>query len=309
MFFLDSYETRPLTVMTKQNQMFKPSELVTNADGSIYHLHLHPEQVATTILTVGDPGRVAKVSQYFDRIDYRVEKREFVTHTGELNGKRLTVISTGIGPDNIDIVINELDALFNIDLHSRQAKDQVTSLDIIRVGTSGAIQPDIPIGQFVASSYAIGLDNLMNFYMWQHRMDEASLLDAFREFLRENGELPVQPYLFGGSRQLLASYSDDASHQGITLTSPGFYAPQGRQLRAAALMDEHTIQQLHTFEYEGQRILNFEMETSAIYGLCAMLGHRALSYSVLLANRARQEFSTDPDAAVDRLIRHVLDKL
>jgi uridine phosphorylase len=289
--------------------MLTPSELITNPDGSIYHLHLHPDQVATTLLTVGDPGRVEKVSQHFDRVEHRVAKREFVTHTGELNGKRLTVISTGIGPDNIDIVINELDALFNIDLNTRTPKAQLTQLDIIRVGTSGAIQPDLPIGQIVASSYGAGLDNLMNFYDWRHQLDEADMLDALREFLQEQGHLPVRPYLFGGSRQLLEQWTDEHTRQGITLTSPGFYAPQGRQLRAASLMQAQTISQLQAFEHAGQRILNFEMETSAIYGLCRMLGHRALSYSVLLANRARQEFSKNPDAEVDRLIRHVLDKL
>jgi uridine phosphorylase len=289
--------------------MLTPSELITNPDGSIYHLHLHPDQVATTLLTVGDPGRVEKVSQHFDRVEHRVAKREFVTHTGELNGKRLTVISTGIGPDNIDIVINELDALFNIDLNTRTPKAQLTQLDIIRVGTSGAIQPDLPIGQIVASSYGAGLDNLMNFYDWRHQLDEADMLDALREFLQEQGHLPVRPYLFGGSRQLLEQWTDEHTRRGITLTSPGFYAPQGRQLRAASLMQAQTISQLQAFEHAGQRILNFEMETSAIYGLCRMLGHRALSYSVILANRARQEFSKNPDAEVDRLIRHVLDKL
>lgn len=284
---------------------FPPSELVLHPDGSIYHLHLHPEQIAGTIITVGDPGRVERVSRHFDAIEHRVSYREFTTHTGRIGSKRISVISTGIGPDNIDIVVNELDALVNIDLKNRTLKPEHTALDIIRVGTSGGIQPDLEVGDFVVSTYAIGLDNLMYFYDWQHHLEEAETQDAFYDFLRETGPLPVRPYLFGGSPALIQQVGS-RMHRGITLTSPGFYGAQGRQLRAPGRLSGAAIERLSHFDFGGHRITNFEMETAAIYGLCRVLGHRAASCSVLLANRTRNTFSDNPGAIVERLIEEVL---
>ncbi|MBX2929520.1 MAG: nucleoside phosphorylase [Saprospiraceae bacterium] len=287
---------------------FAPSELVLNSDGSIYHLHLHPEQIADTILTVGDPGRVEKISRNFDTVEHRVAKREFVTHTGYIGRKRLSVISTGIGPDNIDIVVNELDALANIDLKTRTLKDKHTSLTLIRVGTSGAIQPDLEVGSFVVSSFGIGLDNLLYFYDWQHNLAEAEMQDAFYDYLRETGALPVRPYLFGGNPNVVQALSANMQ-PGITLTSPGFYGPQGRQLRAPSRLSSGAIERLSHFAFNGHRITNFEMETAAIYGLCRILGHRAASCNVLLANRSRNTFTDDPGAVVKKLIEEVLARV
>ncbi len=287
---------------------FPPSELVLNPDGSIYHLHLLPEQIAGTIITVGDPGRVEKVSRHFDAVELRVAKREFITHTGRIGRKRLTVISTGIGPDNIDIVINELDALANIDLKTRELKPEKTTLTFIRVGTSGAIQPDLSVGDFVVSSYGIGLDNLMYFYDWQHHLQEAEMQDAFYDFLRETGPLPVRPYLFGGNPELVHALGKNM-HMGITLTSPGFYGAQGRQLRAPSRLSSGAIERLSHFAVNGHRITNFEMETAAIYGLCRVLGHRAASCNVLLANRSLNTFVEDPGAVVEKLIEEVLERI
>lgn len=287
---------------------FPPSELVLNSDGSIYHLRLQPDQIADTIITVGDPGRVEKVSRHFDAIEHRVSKREFLTHTGRIGNRRLTVISTGIGPDNIDIVINELDALANINLQTRELKPDITPLTIIRVGTSGAIQPDLNVGEFVVSTYGIGLDNLMYFYDWQHHLQEAEMQDAFYDFLRETGPLPVRPYLFGGNPELIYALGKNM-HAGITLTSPGFYGAQGRQLRAPARLSSAAIERLSHFAMDGHRITNFEMETAAIYGLCRVLGHRAASCNVLLANRSRNTFVENTADVVERLIVEVLERI
>ncbi len=287
---------------------FPPSELVLNPDGSIYHLHLLPDQIADTIITVGDPGRVEKISRHFDEVEHRVSKREFVTHTGRIGRKRLTVISTGIGPDNIDIVLNELDALANIDLTSRELKPEKKTLTFIRVGTSGAIQPDLSVGDFVVSSYGIGLDNLMYFYEWQHHLEEAEMQDAFYDFLRETGQLPVRPYIFGGSPPLVHALGKNM-HMGITITSPGFYGAQGRQLRAISRLSGGAIERLSHFSLDGHRITNFEMETAAIYGLCRVLGHKAASCNVLLANRSRNTFVEDTAAVVEKLIVEVLERI
>ena len=287
---------------------FPPSELVLNPDGSIYHLSLHPEQVAPLIITVGDPGRVQAVSKHFDAIDHRVSKREFLTHTGRIGTKKITVISTGIGPDNIDIVLNELDALVNIDLEQRLLKPEKTTLDIIRIGTSGALQPDFELGDFVISTYGIGLDNLMHFYEWIQREDEAALQDALLAFLEESGALPVTPYLFGGDKGLINALKGGMK-EGITLTSPGFYAPQGRMLRGTSRLVASDIERLSNFSFRQRHISNFEMETAAIYGLSRVLGHRAASCNVLLANRIKNKFHPAPQQAVERLIERVLDDL
>lgn len=287
---------------------FPASELVLNPDGSIYHLNLHPYQIAPTIITVGDPNRVQAVSRHFDAVEHRVAKREFVTHTGRIGTKNLTVISTGIGPDNIDIVLNELDALANIDLEQRSLKPEKTALRIIRIGTSGAIQPELELGDFVISTHGIGLDNLMYFYEWQQREEEAALHDAFYAFLEESGHLPVKPYIFGGNTDLIKTLGEKMT-PGITLTSPGFYAPQGRRLRGPSRLASTDIQRLSNFSHQGLRISNFEMETAAIYGLSRVLGHSAASCNVLLANREKNQFHATPQQAVERLIEEVLGKL
>lgn len=283
-----------------------PSELILNPDGSIYHLNLRQEDIATTIITVGDPSRVEQVSQHFDTIRSRKEKREFRCHTGRIGQRELSVLSTGIGPDNIDIAINELDALFNIDLEQRQAKPEHTQLDFIRIGTSGAVNPAIPIDSFVASAYGLGLDNLMDFYHYRPTLQEAELTDELKLFMQHTSKLPF--YACQGSPELLNTIGREMQ-QGITLTSPGFYGPQGRQLRLQPRFGQKAFFRLAAFEYKGCPISNFEMETSAIYGLCRLLGHRALSANAIIANRSAGQFSQAPKATVQRLIQQVLSRL
>lgn len=284
----------------------KPSELILNRDGSIYHLHLHPEQVAPLILTVGDPGRVAKVSRHFDRVEHRARKREFVTHTGWLGKQRLSVISTGIGTDNVDIVLNELDALFNIDLKNRQVKPSSTSLTFIRVGTAGSLQKEIPEDSFVASSGAIGLDGLLQFYKSDAQQNHP-LLAALRAHAAGQWDFPVSPYFAESDSGLLQIFSKNF-HHGLTATNSGFYGPQGRQLRAPVRLP-HYLDLLQTFEFQGKKIANLEMETAAIYGLANLLGHRAISLSAVLACRPAGTFSRDPEKSVRRLIEIVLEKI
>jgi len=281
------------------------SELILNADGSIYHLHLQPEQVAPLILTVGDPDRVAKVSRYFDRIEHRVRKREFVTHTGWLGKERISVISTGIGPDNVEIVFNELDALVNIDLTTRQVKDTFKQLTFIRLGTAGCLQKDVPVDAFVASSGAVGMDGLMHFYRAPEQQNHP-LLAALRRHTAGKWAFPVAPYFSRGDEGLLQLFPD--FHRGITATNPGFYGPQGRQLRAPVAQPEY-LDLLQSFDFQGERIINLEMETAAIYGLSELLGHRALSISAILANRPLGQFSPNPARTVRRLLEQVLEKI
>jgi len=281
----------------------KESELILQKDGSIYHLNLQPQDIADIVITVGDPSRVETVSKYFDEIQVKKQYREFVTHTGVLNRKRISVISTGIGPDNIDIVINELDALVNIDLQNRVVKDVFHKLKIIRIGTSGSIQPDIPVDSFLKSKYALGLDNLMAFYPEFDHADENLLRD-----LKQLSPIDkVHPYLTVSSDLLFNSIGKDF-FSGITITSPGFYAPQGRSLRLGTVFNK-VIQNLSDWEYNGLRLTNFEMETSAIYGLCSMLGHEAISMNAIIANRATKNFSSDISSQVDRLIKLVLEDI
>ena len=279
------------------------SELVLNPDGSIYHLNLLPEDIAGNIITVGDPARVAMVSKYFDEVEVRKEKREFVTHTGRIGKKRLTVISTGIGPDNIDIAINELDALANIDFGSRKPKEALTSFNIVRIGTSGSLRADVPVDSFVAGAYGLGLDNLIRFYHYKPNLGEAALEDELKAFMEYAGKIPF--YACEASPVLLEALARD-KFQGITLTSPGFYAPQGRVLRASARFDARFFQSLAEFTFQGYPITNFEMETSAIYGLSRLLGHNALSTNAIIANRPAGAFSKDPYKAVEALIQDVL---
>ncbi len=283
------------------------SELVLNPDGSIYHLNLHPDQIAKTIITVGDPDRVEQVSKYFDRIEVKVQKREFITHTGELNGKRLTVIATGIGTDNIDIVLNELDALANIDLKTRMIKNEHTSLDFIRIGTSGCLQSDIPLGSFLASTFGIGLDGLLHFYDYQISPAEEKLQQQFFEEISGNIDLPSRPYFASGNSTLLESIGGEML-RGITVTCPGFYAPQGRALRIPVAFKD-ILERLSGFSFENERVTNFEMETAAMYGFAKMMGHRAVSCNALIANRQLQTFSKDPHKTIETLIELVLEKL
>jgi uridine phosphorylase len=290
-------------------QRLAPSELVIKEDGTIYHLNLRPEDIADTIITVGDPGRVGQVSKHFDRIELQQQKREFVTHTGWLGQKRLTVISTGIGPDNIDIALNELDALANIDFRTRQITKNPRTLRFIRLGTSGCLQDDIEVERLVFSAYGLGLDNLLYFYGYQARGSAADLQQALAEHLVHAGiQLPITPYLVAGAEELLQNLAEHDA-RGITITSPGFYAPQGRQLRLPSRILPATLDALTSFRHPLARITNFEMETSAIYGLSHLLGHQALSCNVILANRAHGTFSPDPLAAVEKMIVEMLRRI
>ena len=279
------------------------SELVLNNDGSIYHLKLHSEQIADTILVVGDQGRVQQISKHFDRIEYKVENREFVTHTGNIGNKRITALSTGIGTDNIDIVINELDALVNFDLENRIEKREKKVLNIIRLGTSGAVQQDIPVDCYIASTHGMGMDNLM--YYYANNSFDTEMGEAFKNHANWPKDLSL-PYFYKGSKILLKKFSDLRS--GITATSPGFYGPQGRNIRLPfSISNLH--EQLNTFEYDNLKITNFEMETAALYGLGKLLGHQCLTICAILANRIKQQYSKDHKKTVSEMIPFVLERL
>ncbi|MCZ4243736.1 nucleoside phosphorylase [Pedobacter punctiformis] len=281
------------------------SDLIINPDGTIYHLNILPEDVAETVITVGDPDRVSEVSKYFDRIELKKGKREFITHTGFVGSKRVTVLSTGIGTDNIDIVFNELDALVNIDFKTREVKKELTSLNIVRVGTSGAVQPDIPMGTILASSYGLGMDALMNYYVQELSGDEHSLLDDVQAHF---GHLKhINPYLTAASETLLNSIGKEME-QGITITAPGFYAPQGRQVRAKNAVPNF-IGLINSFRSGNLRVTNLEMETAGIYALAKVLGHKALSVNAILASRVKFEFSRNPNDIVEKAIKMVLERI
>lgn len=282
------------------------SELILNADNSIYHLGLRTDQLAPIVLLVGDPDRTAKISRYFDAVEHRAAHREFITHTGRIGGKRLSVVSTGIGTDNIDIVLNELDALINIDLEKRQPKTETTSLKIIRLGTTGSLQASVGVDAFVASSAAFGMDGLMHFYNAPQQQNHPAL-DALRAHTGNDWTFPVAPYFAEGDKNLLNLFSNGASI-GITATNSGFYGPQGRQLRAKVKQPRY-LDLLANFEFQQQKIVNLEMETAAIYGLSEMLGHQALSLSVVLANRPLGQFSPSPGQSVEKLIVWALEKI
>lgn len=284
-------------------QRIAESELIINNRGAIYHLDVRPEELAENIITVGDQYRVAEVSKYFDSIEIIRQHREFVTHTGFIGSKRISVISTGIGPDNIDIVLNELDALVNIDFETRFVKPTIRPLNIIRIGTAGSLQADIPVNSFVASTHALGLDNLLNYYRLEHNELEAQLLQAFVTATQLHTQIG-QPYISTANGYLLKNFVE-GFHQGITVTCPGFYGPQGRILRLG-IRNPELIDRLTQFHYGPHRIANFEMETSAIYGLGRLLGHHCLSLSAIVANRIAKEFSKDSAAAIDALIQKTL---
>lgn len=282
------------------------SELVLNSDNSIYHLKLHPHQIAKDIIVVGDPGRVATISDYFDTIEHKVANREILTHTGTLNGKRLSVMSTGMGTDNIDIVLNELDALVNIDLENRIEKTEKISLNIIRLGTSGALQADIPIDSFVVSEYGLGLDGLMNYYEFEQTPLELDLLEQFYA-QTDYSKTFAQPYFVKAADDLYNLLSPDC-YAGITATAGGFYGPQGRQLRIP-LKEEQLNEKLNQFKYNNLRITNFEMETSALYGLSRALGHNSCTMCAVVANRFTNQFSEDYKVSVKKLIELLLSRL
>lgn len=282
------------------------SELIINSRGAVYHLNLRPEELAGTVILVGDPDRVKKISRYFDKTEHQLQHREFITHTGFIGTKRLTVMSTGIGPDNIDIALNELDAVANIDFATREIKKEFTALNIIRFGTSGSLQADIPVDDFVASTHGLGLDNLMNYYAYKKEDADKQLADAFIAQTALDNSITM-PYVFSGSNKLADKFSN-GYHKGITATCPGFYGPQGRILRLS-LSSPGLINKLTHFKYNDHRITNFEMETSAIYGLGKLLGHQCLSLNVIIANRVLQQFSKDSDAAVESLIKKSIEVL
>lgn len=279
------------------------ADLIINADGSIYHLNLLPEDIANHIITVGDPDRVAEVSKYFDEIEIKKGKREFITHTGRLGKNRITVISTGIGTDNIDIVLNELDALANINFETRLVNEVLKSLNIIRIGTSGSIRDDIPVGSILASTHGLGLDALMDYYEPNDAMEDVYLQQKITLHIGENH---LHPYLTAGSKTLLNQFAPDLL-QGITVTAPGFYAPQGRKVRANLRMN-NLIDKLSSFEHQNQKLTNLEMETAGIYALANVFGHQALSINAILAQRKKLEFAKNPQEIVEKMIKLVLDR-
>ena len=286
--------------------IIKESELILNPDGSVYHLNLRPENIANDIIFVGDQDRVDKITELFDSIEFTTQKREFKTSTGVYKGKRLSVISTGIGPDNIDIVLNELDALVNIDLKTRQPKAILTSLSIVRIGTSGSLQNDIPVDSFVMSSHGLDINGLLHSY----QIDEISHPAIENAFVKHTNwsDKKCYPLIVSNSDKLAKKLSSDKVFSGITATAGGFYGPQGRVLRLA-LQDADLNHKIDSFNYNGNRITNLEMETSAIYGLSKLLGHHALSMNAIIANRANGTFSENPGKVVADLIQYTLDKL
>ncbi len=283
-----------------------PSELILNPDGSIYHINLKPEHVAKNIIFVGDQNRVAKVAKHFDTIEFETQKREFKTITGTFKNTKFTVISTGIGPDNIDIVINELDALINIDLDSRTIKKEHTTLNIVRIGTSGSLQNEIPVDSFVLAKYGIGFDGLLHSYDCEHILEE-EMENAFIEHTNYSTK-KSRPYIVKNSSEIEIRLMSNEIFSGITATAGGFYGPQGRVLRLA-IQDPKLNEKIDNFNFNGIKITNFEMETSAIYGLSKLLGHKAVSMNAIIANRANRTFSEDPYLAIEKLIEYTLNKL
>ncbi|APS39610.1 uridine phosphorylase [Salegentibacter agarivorans] len=282
------------------------SEFIQNSDGSVYHLNLLPKHLAKTVILVGDPNRVERITRHFDRVEFKLKKREFYTQTGYYKGKRISVISTGIGPDNIDIVLNELDALVNIDFETRELKKEITSLDIIRIGTSGSIQKEVPVDSFLISESAIGFDGLLHFYESEH-IQNSEFADAFSQHL-DWFKKKAAPYVVDGSEKLISRMAYSRLHKGVTATNIGFYGPQGRILRLA-LQDDKMNDKLASFSFNNKKITNLEMETSAIYGLSKLLGHNAISMNAIIANRAAGTFSKDPKNTVDELIQYSLEQL
>lgn len=290
-------------------KIFEESELIINADGSIFHLHLKPEQLAHKIILVGDPGRVSVVASHFAKIENEVENREFRSVTGKYKDKRITVTSTGIGCDNIDIVMNELDALANIDFSSRQEKEDFTQLEVVRIGTCGGLQPNTPIGTYICSEKSVGFDGLLNFYAGRNAVCDLKLERALLNHLGWSGNLCAPaPYVINSDKELADRIAGDDMVKGITVACGGFYGPQGRQLRLR-LADPHQNEKIESFEYDGMRITNFEMESSALAGLSCLMGHKATTVCMVIANRYAKEANTGYKNKIDDLIKIVLDRI
>jgi uridine phosphorylase len=284
----------------------KPSELILNGDGSIFHLKLFPGDIADTIILAGDPNRVEMVSALFDSIEIRKSNREFVTHTGTFRQSRITALSTGIGTDNMDIVLNELDALANIDLAGRRLKTTRRSLRLVRIGTTGGLQQDIPLNSFILSRYAAGFDTVLNFYADRNKVADLAMERAFKRHTDWNPVLP-DPYFVRSSDELFQLFPPE-THNGITISAPGFYGPQGRSIRLQPL-DPELNDKLESFRYGDLRITNYEMESSALFGLAKLLGHRAVTLCAMIANRTSQEFTKDYKGVVNKLIKFTLEHL
>ncbi|HOZ41783.1 MAG TPA: nucleoside phosphorylase [Flavobacteriales bacterium] len=291
--------------LTPPGTELAPSELVLNPDGSVYHLALRPDQLGDLVLVVGDQGRVERISRHFSKVEHRVQNREFVAHTGVYHGTHVTALSTGIGTDNIDIVLNELDALVNIDLERRTPRTEHRSLRIIRLGTCGALQEDIPVDSRIVSAFGVGLDNVLHYYAYENTGAEQRLLNDLLGHTEWPDNLPV-PYVAAGDPRLVELLGHD-NHVGVTLTAGGFYGPQGRQLRLVPSVDGLN-ERFSSFEHEGLRCTNFEMETSALYGLGGMMGHRVCTVCTVVANRLRKEYSKDHHTSIDRMIAEALER-
>ena len=287
--------------------MIQNSELILNSDGTIFHLHLKPKNISDQIILVGDPARVDTVSKHFEKIDFTTQNREFKTVTGWYNQKKITVISTGIGTDNIDIVVNELDALVNIDLEKREINKEHRSLNIVRIGTSGGLQADLPVNTFVVSKKSIGFDGMLNYYAHREDYCDMAFETAFKQFTKWNKSLPT-PYVVDASQYLLSKFEDETFKSGVTISAPGFYGPQGRKLRLPLAVPELN-QQIETFSFDNLKITNFEMESSAIYGLSKMLGHKAVTVCLIIANRVSLTANENYREEMKKLITKVLDSL
>ena len=286
---------------------FPPSELIINSDGSIFHLHLKPEQLADNVILVGDPGRVALVASYFDSQEFSVSSREFNTISGSYKGKRISVISTGIGTDNIDIVVNELDALANIDFETRTEKKEFRQLNIVRIGTSGGMQPDIPLGSFLISEKSIGFDGMLNFYAGRDSVSDLEFEAAMCKHLNWNPQLAA-PYVVNANSELVERIGRDDMLRGVTISANGFYGPQGRVLRID-LADMQLNDKIETFRFGKYKITNYEMEGSAIAGLALLMGHKAMTVCCIIANRRVEAANTDYKPYIEKLTKLVLDRI
>lgn len=282
---------------------YSESDFIINSDRSVYHLNLRPKDVADDIIVVGDPGRVHRVTKFFDTVDFEMNKREFITHTGKYKGKRISVISSGMGTDNVEILMLEIDALFNIDFKTREPKSRKKKLKFYRIGTSGSIQDEIRIGSHLVTDFSIGLDMLMLFYQFEHTGIEARISKELKTTLG----IPFYPYVFKGTEALIKKF-DDCTIRGNTVTCPGFYAPQGRELRLPIVFKE-LVEQLQYFHEEEIWLTNLEMETAGYYALGTLLGHEVVSLNAIVANRIKGSFSKNPNKIIDSLIRKVLDRI
>lgn len=286
---------------------FAESELIINPDGSVFHLHLKPEQLADKVILVGDPGRVATVAAHFESKECEVESREFRTITGSYKGKRITVLSTGIGCDNIDIVINELDALANIDFKSREEKKEFRQLELVRIGTCGGLQPNTPVGTFICSQKSIGFDGLLNFYAGRNEACDLTFEEAFKKHMNWS-PLLCAPYVIDANAELISRINQGDMVNGVTIAAGGFFGPQGRELRVP-LADPQQNEKVESFEYNGFKITNFEMESSALAGLAKLMGHKAMTVCMVIANRLIKEANTGYKNSIDTLIKTVLDRI